>query len=360
MSKVFIVTGVREYAELLTFATRFPGENDEIFAIFDSTETAYEAFKNAKPPPEVLITGQIVDSENGRSRTGSQLIKDCKSMHPRLRVVLATAVSVDECRRLRMEAGDAIDAVIPVGANMPFSQLTAILHEVRDPGGKHREALAVRNAIRCFTVRLAFEVGGVWLVIATHQELLSQRIDEPEFRTSLENALSYAANKGNRFNKQFRMLAVAKPQQEEAAPLAETLRAAFVDASKEANGIMASLKLDGDEQTQLFGWIPTLRAAFAELLLNAMQSNKDPKITVAWATNPSNELAISISDNGPGLTSEEIELLRLPGQFSTKHGALGLGIAVARNVIEMHGGQLELTPESFGFVRIVLPQQPKD
>jgi signal transduction histidine kinase len=49
---------------------------------------------------------------------------------------------------------------------------------------------------------------------------------------------------------------------------------------------------------------------------------------------------VTVRDEGTGMTAEVLERIRKP-YFTTKEGGTGLGVAVARGVVEQHGGKLE-------------------
>lgn len=70
------------------------------------------------------------------------------------------------------------------------------------------------------------------------------------------------------------------------------------------------------------------------------------------------EVQISIEDNGPGVGPEMAE--RLFGHFATsKPYGMGLGLAIARSVIEAHGGRIWYEPRSPGSAfRFTLPVVP--
>ena len=62
---------------------------------------------------------------------------------------------------------------------------------------------------------------------------------------------------------------------------------------------------------------------------------------------------VRIADSGPGIPPEIREKIFEPF-FTTKPGGTGLGLPVARRVIEAHHGDLELTcPETGGTVATV-------
>lgn len=66
---------------------------------------------------------------------------------------------------------------------------------------------------------------------------------------------------------------------------------------------------------------------------------------------------ISIHDNGPGLSAEQKQRIFEPF-FTTKTKGTGLGMAIARRIVEAHGGQIEVGPgnEPGAEIIITLPR----
>ena len=58
-------------------------------------------------------------------------------------------------------------------------------------------------------------------------------------------------------------------------------------------------------------------------------------------------MTITVLDNGPGVPAELRERLFAPGVSSRPDG-LGLGLAVARDILEQHGGRICLVPTRRG------------
>ncbi|MGA6925323.1 MAG: ATP-binding protein [Desulfosarcina sp.] len=84
-----------------------------------------------------------------------------------------------------------------------------------------------------------------------------------------------------------------------------------------------------------------LRHAIQNILLNGMQAvDKHGAINIAIATDGQGA-AITISDNGPGIPASERERIFEP-LFTTKPDGTGLGLPVARDILQALGGSLAL------------------
>jgi PAS domain S-box-containing protein len=90
---------------------------------------------------------------------------------------------------------------------------------------------------------------------------------------------------------------------------------------------------------------------FRNLLENSLAACRDPVIIdircrdVQWEGKPAIE--VSVRDNGPGLTSEARQNVFEPF-FTTKTKGTGLGMAIARRILDAHGGQITLGDSSQG------------
>jgi signal transduction histidine kinase len=67
--------------------------------------------------------------------------------------------------------------------------------------------------------------------------------------------------------------------------------------------------------------------------------------TAAVDEGPRREIVITVSDTGPGVTSELRERIFYPF-FSTKQSGSGVGLATAQKIVASHGGALELDTDS--------------
>ena len=84
------------------------------------------------------------------------------------------------------------------------------------------------------------------------------------------------------------------------------------------------------------------------------------KVQVATGRNGDGTVAVSVRDYGPGIPGEVRE--RLFDQFfTTKEEGLGMGLAIARSIIEAHGGKIEAENLDGGGARFnfILPTGPE-
>ena len=70
-----------------------------------------------------------------------------------------------------------------------------------------------------------------------------------------------------------------------------------------------------------------------------------------------NEVAVSVTDNGPGIPAKDAKHIFEPFYSTKGAGGLGVGLSISRAIIEGHGGLLSLTPNRGGgcIFRFTLP-----
>jgi signal transduction histidine kinase len=66
-------------------------------------------------------------------------------------------------------------------------------------------------------------------------------------------------------------------------------------------------------------------------------------------------LRVSVRDNGPGLTAEQRRLIFEPF-YTTKARGMGLGMAIAKRIVEAHGGRIEVGAGPGAEIVLTLPR----
>jgi signal transduction histidine kinase len=220
--------------------------------------------------------------------------------------------------------------------------------------------------VKSMADRLTHEIGNAMVPLSTHQQLLADKWKDPEFRASLNGALADGVKRVMRLINQMRFLASDAVEAQEAFPLVPLIEEAYREACSYHPAKAAQLKCDSPSKPiVLSGSRPALKYALTEVILNGLQANSaDPKIGVRLHAESSGNglqgLQIEVEDNGAGFTPEAAQKAATPF-FTTRNVGLGLGLTVARKIIELHGGSLEIVPPKTGqtgIVRISLRRDP--
>lgn len=101
-----------------------------------------------------------------------------------------------------------------------------------------------------------------------------------------------------------------------------------------------TLQVGGNESLVVEADARKLRQALLNIVLNAIQASPRGSMVGIEVASEVDGARITVRDDGQGMTPEVIDRIRKP-HFTTKEGGTGLGVAVARGLIEQHGGHLE-------------------
>lgn len=101
-----------------------------------------------------------------------------------------------------------------------------------------------------------------------------------------------------------------------------------------------------------------LQQVVVNLALNALQAlagRETPELTLSTGRDASRVL-VSVDDNGPGIAEDHLPRL-FDSFFSTRAGGMGLGLAIARNIVTEAGGSIHVENRAEGGAsfRIALP-----
>ncbi len=217
--------------------------------------------------------------------------------------------------------------------------------------------------IKVMADRLAHEVGNALVPLSTHQQLLGEKFKDPEFRASLDLAMSDGVKRVSRLINQMRYLARDSVLSKEAVSLTQLVDEAYKEAYKYQPTKSAKLYFDdGKQPIILVGDRAALKHAFSEVILNAIQANvADAKIQIQTSTENGSSgqgwVHIEIVDNGSGFSPDAAQKVPAPF-FTTRTVGLGLGLCVTKKIVEVHQGRLTIVnpgPGMAGTVRLSLP-----
>lgn len=118
-------------------------------------------------------------------------------------------------------------------------------------------------------------------------------------------------------------------------------------------------------------YLPPVRVdpiRFRQILLNLLNnavkfSPRGGKVTVAAAVRPDGDIELSITDTGIGMAHDEILVALTPfqqvdGSWSRRYQGLGIGLPLAKRLLELHGGELRIAsePGAGTTMTIILPR----
>jgi signal transduction histidine kinase len=138
-----------------------------------------------------------------------------------------------------------------------------------------------------------------------------------------------------------------------AAPVDFTELLAELSRTSLPSGMKANLQLDPTTPV-ILGYYDPLRRAFSNILRNAAEACEDQG-EVEIITGPENGggVRIEIRDHGPGVPPDLAPRIFDP-YCTGKAGGTGLGLALVKQTIEMHGGSIILTETPGGGATFVV------
>lgn len=135
----------------------------------------------------------------------------------------------------------------------------------------------------------------------------------------------------------------------------ETVRKALMGCQADAEAKMQRVELELKAASyQLEGDPLRLQQVFWNIFKNACKFTPPGGSFKIISRNPNpSQIEIEISDTGVGIEKEALQKIFMPfaqadQQVARKYGGLGLGLAIAKSVVEAHGGNLAATSEGLG------------
>jgi nitrogen fixation/metabolism regulation signal transduction histidine kinase len=176
------------------------------------------------------------------------------------------------------------------------------------------------------------------------RKVTSSLIEQIEALTRIANEFS-----------QFAQMPIPNETEVELIELIENVRSVFEETAEgkiifehPANAV--TIQADKDQLIRVFN----------NLIKNALQSKTDLRPLSIHITLTKNDagVEVNITDTGSGIAAEEQKMLFVP-HFTTKSSGSGLGLAMVKQIIENHKGQIsfESDPRKGTTFRIVFPKK---
>lgn len=272
----------------------------------------------------LTLLSQMLTPADARSEAG--LINTAIS----ILVIISTTYLIVRIEYAERAANEARDQLIHAARIAALGELTAsIAHEVNQPVAA--AGINANSAIR-------------WL-----------EADPPQIenaKTALTRAVAAIARAGDVFHR-IRNLARRGLSERIPCNVGEIIRdvLGLIGEEIRKNGIRLKISID-DDTPPIFADRIQIEQVILNLALNAIEelSNQPASrrsLSVAATRDMSGNALVIVTDSGAGFAPDQAEQLFQPF-VTTKPKGLGLGLAVARSIIDSHGGRIwaeKVTPE---------------
>ncbi len=141
-----------------------------------------------------------------------------------------------------------------------------------------------------------------------------------------------------------------------------TIKKILQDIQPQFEGKKISVVQDIQTLAEIYGDEERLGRAITNLIINAIKFTPEKgKITIT-AVEEGDNINISINDTGTGIPADKLPFIfdrfyQADGTTSRKHGGVGLGLSITKEIIEMHNGIIWAESDENGSTfNIVLPK----
>ncbi|WP_090288492.1 trifunctional serine/threonine-protein kinase/ATP-binding protein/sensor histidine kinase [Pseudomonas granadensis] len=193
--------------------------------------------------------------------------------------------------------------------------------------------------------------------------LAAQPADVEEVRLCLERIVK-DANRGSEVLARIRGLIRKAPQPRERVNLNEVIGEVIEITRGQAEKSAVVIRVDMfDDLPAINGDRVELQQVVLNLIMNALEAMSGMgtgcrELRIRTQCDEAGQVLVSVSDSGPGFGSHLSERLFTPF-YTTKPSGLGMGLAICRSTIEVHGGQLRACANQpcGAVVQFVLPAE---
>ncbi len=308
---------------------------------------------------------------------GSVLGRSLQGLDPALQEILQASLTGHP------DAETEVGIAHPDGRSLPLLTHTSALH---DANGHVRGAIAVFNdhsrlkaleedkrrvdrlaAMGALATGIAHEIRNPLVAIKTFAELLPERADDQEFRSTFAKVAAREVNRIEELLSRLRALAVPAVTTlhplDLAGPIADTLDLLRGEADRRHIRVVTELE---PELPPVLGEPDQLKQLFLNLFLNALEAmvtGGTLSVTVRVdrprrgtsrskaSVESQGFVTVRVTDTGPGIAREDIHRVFEPF-FTTKTQGTGLGLAICRGIADAHRARLwaEAGPAGVGTV----------
>lgn len=240
---------------------------------------------------------------------------------------------------------------LPVAVLQRSDEIGALARSLDETHRRLRDEMEKRRrserlaALGRVATSLAHEVKNPAAAIRLHADLLADSVD-PEDRASLDLIREEVDRISDLVN-QWLFVARPEPPRRERRDLAELVRRVLDRLAVQFEHAGVSASFAGRDEVP--AWIDEARIGqvLRNLLINAMQAMPEGGEIRVDLANRAAGAALTIRDGGPGFSAEALRRWREPF-YSEREGGMGLGLTLAGEVMEAHGGAVEISNDPAG------------
>lgn len=250
----------------------------------------------------------------------------------------------------------AVDAMDPSGESVPLPAIRASTPEIR---ALMRAFEHLQSRLRVMTRSRMALIGGIQHDVRSFATRLRLRLERLPDAAERERATADITDMIDLLdNALLTSRTGVGALEEEMLDLAEFLRGEMADYRRAGQPVVLEPFLF-DAEAWMIGDRLALRRVIGNIVDNAVKYGRSARVSL---TVDSHTLHVLIADEGPGFSAQDAEMLlepfvRAEPSRARATGGAGLGLAVARTLIEAHGGSIRLgNARHGGLVELVLPR----
>jgi len=244
--------------------------------------------------------------------------------------------------------------VVARSITRPLSELAraadSVGRNLRQPKLAERGAREIRNAARAFNTmqdRMQRYLDSRSRVLAAMSHDLKTPLTRLRLQVEMLDDSAAQTKLGRQLDEMESMvhgaLALFKGLDDNEAFTALDINAMLTTLQSEFAEMSAPVIIQGHATRSILGKPQALRRCLTNLIANAVKFGSQATVVIEDGTS----LVIRVRDEGPGIPAEELERVfepfyRLESSRNRDTGGSGLGLSIARDVIQAHGGSLIL------------------
>lgn len=198
-------------------------------------------------------------------------------------------------------------------------------------------------------------------IIRSSAELLKKKIAKSDPQNSIPDIIVEEATRLNTIVTDFINYAKPRSPNMAACRVEEVLEKniTFLEAQIKAQGYVVKKNYQ-NSLPEIMADGTMLYQSFLNILINAMQSMPEGGRILVEVSSSDHLVTVHFDDEGQGIPTENLEKIWDPF-FTTKDRGTGLGLGIVKNIVESHGGSIQIVnrPVRGTRVTIELPIKPK-